>query len=74
MLYINLLWCVGMGQDVAWGRYQAGTSILMALLKMPAAWFQLSLLYLAPDISHRCSHTFNQVQSLDVIFFLYFVI
>ncbi|XP_054272509.1 organic cation transporter-like protein [Macrosteles quadrilineatus] len=43
-----------------WGQYQASASVMMALLKMPAAWLQLSLLYLAPTVNFQCAQPVNK--------------
>ncbi|KAE8750374.1 hypothetical protein FOCC_FOCC002933 [Frankliniella occidentalis] len=43
-----------------WGRWQARQAVLLALLKLPIAWFQLSTLFLAPKHPHcvaePCNH------------------
>ncbi|XP_046670848.1 organic cation transporter protein-like [Homalodisca vitripennis] len=55
-----------MGQnDAQWGRYHAGASVLMALLKMPAAWYQLSLLFLSPNINFRCAIPSNESRPIS---------
>lgn len=36
------------------GRWQFKISILMALLKLPIAWFQLGIVFLAPPTQHWC--------------------
>lgn len=48
--------------DEPWGPKLALGCILMSLLKLPAAWFQLFVIYLAPDINFRCdTNTTNSV-------------
>lgn len=37
-----------------WGRWQARQAVLLALLKLPIAWFQLAILFLAPPHPFWC--------------------
>lgn len=37
-----------------WGRWQAKQAVLLALLKLPIAWFQLAILFLAPPHPFWC--------------------
>lgn len=41
------------------GRWQLKISILMALLKLPIAWFQLSIVFLAPPTQFWCKQPEN---------------
>lgn len=41
--------------DVEFGPWHAWNSFLMALTKMPAAWYFLSIMFLAPDTKFYCS-------------------
>lgn len=43
--------------DVEFGPWHAWNSFLMALTKMPAAWYFLSIMFLAPDTNFYCSKT-----------------
>jgi len=43
-----------------WGQWQARLSFYMSLLKLPIAWFQLIILFLAPPTNHTCSSPLNQ--------------
>lgn len=43
-----------------WGRWQAKQAVLLALLKLPIAWFQLSILFLAPPHPFWCEDPTSQ--------------
>jgi hypothetical protein len=45
------------------GRWQAGISVLMALLKLPIAWFQLSIIVLETHTDFWCArpHTYSNL-------------
>ncbi|GJQ74600.1 hypothetical protein Trydic_g21458 [Trypoxylus dichotomus] len=49
------------------GRWQCRTSILMALLKLPIAWFQLGIVFLAPPTEFWCRqpHDFSHLSVED---------
>jgi hypothetical protein len=48
------------------GRWQAGISLLMALLKLPIAWFQLSIIFLEAHTDFWCARPDNLYGNLTV--------
>lgn len=48
------------------GRWQAGISFLMALLKLPIAWFQLSIIVLDAHTDFWCARPHNLYGNLTV--------
>jgi hypothetical protein len=48
------------------GRWQAGISLLMALLKLPIAWFQLSIIFLEAHTDFWCARPHNLYGNLTV--------
>jgi hypothetical protein len=48
------------------GRWQAGISLLMALLKLPAAWFQLSIIILEARTDFWCARPHNLYGNLTI--------
>jgi hypothetical protein len=48
------------------GRWQAGISFLMALLKLPIAWFQLSIIVLEAHTDFWCARPHNLYGNLTV--------
>ncbi|XP_026279966.2 organic cation transporter protein-like [Frankliniella occidentalis] len=46
-----------------WGRWQARQAVLLALLKLPIAWFQLSTLFLAPKHPHWCGEATSGLEA-----------
>lgn len=48
------------------GRWQAGISLLMALLKLPVAWFQLSIIVLEAHTDFWCARPHNLYGNLTV--------
>ncbi|KAK3925872.1 Organic cation transporter protein [Frankliniella fusca] len=49
-----------------WGRWQARQAVLLALLKLPIAWFQLSTLFLAPSHEHWCRGAADGMEGPEV--------
>jgi hypothetical protein len=48
------------------GRWQAGISLLMALLKLPIAWFQLSIIILEAHTDFWCARPLNLYGNLTI--------
>jgi hypothetical protein len=48
------------------GCWQAGISLLMALLKIPVAWFQLSIIILEAHTDFWCARPHNLYSNLTV--------